>query len=64
MHGAGHIACPDVEIPAGTDVERVPTGADQRRGAVVVVLQDELAAMERDVAVGFGISRLFRHVEG
>src|SRR5882724_9811656 len=64
VHGATHVAGPKIEIPAGTDVERVPAGTDQGRGAVVVVLQNELAAVEGDVAVGFGIGRLLGDVEG
>ena len=64
MHRPGHVARPEIEIPAGTDMERVPTGADQSGGAVAIVMEDELAAMQCDVAVGFGIGRLFRDVEG
>src|SRR5437764_3129746 len=63
MHSAGHVARPEIEIPPGTDVDGIPTGADQGRGAVVVVLENELAAVESDMAVGFGIGWLFGDVE-
>src|SRR5213595_3803246 len=63
VDGAAHVARPKVEIPAGTHVQRVPTGTDQGRGAVMVILKDELAAMQSDVAVSFGIGRLLDDVE-
>ena len=28
VDGAAHVASPEIEIPTGTDVESVPTGAD------------------------------------
>src|SRR5437016_1139559 len=64
MHGAGHVTRPQIEIPAGTDVQSVPTGSDQRRATVVIIMQNEPAAMEGNVAVGFGIGRLLGDVEG
>src|SRR5256885_16839561 len=63
MDGAAHVARPDIEIPAGADVQCVPAGANQRRGAIVIVLQEEFAAMQGDVAVSFGIPRLLGDVE-
>src|SRR4051794_18369855 len=64
MNGAGHIARPEIEIPAGPNMERVPAGSDQGRRAVVVILEDELPAMQRDMSVGFGVGRLLGGVEG
>ena len=64
MHGAGHVTRPQIEIPARTDVEGIPARADQRRGAIVIILQNEPAAVERDVSVGFGIGRLLGDIEG
>ena len=63
VNGAGHVAGPDVKVPARTDAKGVPTGANQRRGSIVVVLQDELAAMQCYVAVRFGIRGLLGDIE-
>ena len=64
MNGPGHVAGPEIEIPAWPNVERVPARAEQRRRAVAIISQDELAAMKRDVAVGLGMRRLLESAIG
>ena len=63
VHGVRHIARPKIEIPSGAHVQCVPARADERGCAVVIIAQDELSAMQRDVSVNFRMLWLLDDVE-
>ena len=64
MHGASHVARPEIEIPERPNVQSVPARAEQGGGSISVIAQDEPPPVQRDVSVGLGVSRLFDNIEG
>ena len=64
MHGASHVARPEIEIPERANVQSVPARSEQGGSSISVISQDELSPVQCDVSVGLGVSRLFDNIKG
>ena len=54
---------PKIEIPEWPHVQREPGSADQGRGSVCIVMQNELSTMRRKMTDEFGILRRLNDLE-